>query len=172
VPDEKTPIDQALDLLVFAPLGLALTARDQLPELVEKGRSQVEGQLTMAKFVGQFAVQQGKVELEKRLRAYAEPRAGAPRPAPEAASTPEPAAAATATIVEPVAAPPADAPRTNGTGPKSVDLAIHGYDSLSASQVVQRLAGLAAPELEDVRAYETANRGRKTVLSKISQLQA
>jgi hypothetical protein len=51
------------------------------------------------------------------------------------------------------------------------DLAIPGYDSLSASQVVSRLAGLAPDELEAVRAYEAASRGRRTILTKISQLQ-
>jgi hypothetical protein len=50
-------------------------------------------------------------------------------------------------------------------------LAIPGYDSLSASQVVQRLAGLAADELEAVRTYEAATRGRRTILARVSQLQ-
>ena len=53
----------------------------------------------------------------------------------------------------------------------SAELAIPGYDSLSASQVVQRLAGLAPPELEAVRTYEAAGRGRRTILTKIAQLQ-
>ena len=53
----------------------------------------------------------------------------------------------------------------------SDDLAIPGYDALSASQVVQRLAGLSPAELESVRAYEEATRGRKTILSRVAQLQ-
>ena len=52
------------------------------------------------------------------------------------------------------------------------ELAIPDYDSLSASQVVTRLDGLTADELEAVRAYESANRGRKTILNKVAQLQA
>ncbi len=153
--DEKSPLEQALDLLVYAPLGLAVTARTQLPDMVAKGRAQIEGQVTVARFIGQFAVKQGKVEFEKRLKAFS--------PAPE----PEPAPAP---VVEPgpvTAAPaPAQAP-----APPAADLAIPGYDALSASQVVQRLAGLAPSELEQVRAYEAAKRGRKTVLTKITQLQ-
>jgi hypothetical protein len=35
---------------------------------------------------------------------------------------------------------------------------------------VQRLAGLSADELEAVRAYEAAGRGRKTILNKVEQL--
>ena len=37
---------------------------------------------------------------------------------------------------------------------------------------MNRLAGLSAGELEAVRLYELANRGRKTILSKVAQLQA
>jgi hypothetical protein len=51
------------------------------------------------------------------------------------------------------------------------DLAITDYDSLSASQVVTRLEGLTDDELEAVRAYEAAHRGRKTILNKVAQLQ-
>ena len=56
-------------------------------------------------------------------------------------------------------------------GPAVDDLAIPDYDSLSASQVVPRLEGLMPAELEAVRSYETANRGRKTILNKVAQLQ-
>lgn len=170
MPDQKSPLDQVLDLFVFAPLGLALTAKDQLPDLVEKGRSRVESQVTMARFVGQFAVQQGRAELEKRLRPVADrsPSAGPSRPADEPAPAPAPASP----VHEPGASPPSSAPAGNGSSPSSGGLAIPGYDALSASQVVQRLAGLAGDELEEVRRYEAATRGRKTVLSKIAQLQA
>ena len=59
----------------------------------------------------------------------------------------------------------------HGSGPDAAALAIPGYDSLSASQVVQRLAGLSRPELAAVGEYETAHRARRTVLTRISQLQ-
>ena len=51
------------------------------------------------------------------------------------------------------------------------DLAIPSYDSLAASQVVPRLDGLSAIELEAVRRYEEAHRARRTVLGKIALLQ-
>jgi len=61
----------------------------------------------------------------------------------------------------------------NGRGPEHApSLAIPGYDSLSASQVVQRLEGLSAAELEDVRAHEAAHRQRRTILHRIEQLMA
>lgn len=158
-PEEKSPVDQVLDLLVFAPLGLALSARDDLPDLAAKGRAQVEGQLTMARFIGQFAVEQGKVQFEKRV--------WGPRVAPTVPAPAPPAAAPTPDVVP---SPVVEDPTDGGVVPAAADLAIHGYDALSASQVVQRLAGLTADELDQVRRYETASRGRKTVLTKISQL--
>ena len=85
--DNKTPVDQLLDLFVYAPLGLALTARDQLPALIEKGRSQVNQQTTLAKMMGQFAVKEGEKEIRRRV----EQMTARPEPAP--ASSPEPAAA-------------------------------------------------------------------------------
>ncbi len=58
-----------------------------------------------------------------------------------------------------------------GPAPDADGLAIPGYDSLSASQVVQRLAGLSPDELAAVGAYESTHRGRRTILTRVSQLQ-
>lgn len=182
--DDRTPVDWALDLLVYAPLGLALEARSLLPRLVERGRQQVTGQVTMARVVGQFAVQQGRVEAEKRLATVWEQaegllasRNGAPSPAP---SAPPDAASAAPEAPAPVAdegapaaepPPPAEPPTAPRSAPDAGRLAIPDYDSLSASQVVPRLAGLSPDELEAVRAYEAETRGRKTILNRIVQLQ-
>ena len=59
----------------------------------------------------------------------------------------------------------------NGNGSVRL-LAIPGYDSLSASQVVQRLAGLSQAELIDVRAHEQSHRHRRTILNRVEQLLA
>lgn len=173
--DAKTSAEVALDLLVYAPLGLALEARSLLPSLVERGRNQV----TMAKMVGQFAVQQGQAEAAKRVGPLQEQvegvladlglvaRPGAPAPS---ASSPPPEPAAPAPVVE--AAPEPEAAPSTGPALDPSDLAIPDYDSLAASQVVPRLRALSADELEAVRAYESAGRGRKTILNRIGQLQA
>jgi hypothetical protein len=208
----KSPAERALDLFVYAPLGLALSARDLLPDLVEKGRKQLTGQVNSARFVGQFAVKQGSKQANKafeRARATAEatltdrldaagvdtgarngaaapPRAARPtptaahvaptevppqptqvRPTPTPAASPTPAAAGPAPAPEPVRAEPA----TPGVpAPLADTLAIPAYDSLSASQVVPRLSSLSPAELEAVREYEAAHRGRKTILNRIAQL--
>ncbi len=44
------------------------------------------------------------------------------------------------------------------SGLDPAELAIPGYDTLSASQIVQRLPGLSPDELEAVRLYELAGR--------------
>jgi hypothetical protein len=41
---------------------------------------------------------------------------------------------------------------------------------LSASQVVERLEGLDDESLDAIRRYESAHRGRNTILGKIAQL--
>jgi hypothetical protein len=170
--EEKSPVDQLVDLFVYAPVGLALTALESLPALVEKGRQRVTTQAALAKMIGEFGVQQAGKDLRRRLDDLTEllsdlgvfPGGGAgpagPAPAPSTNGQAPPAAGA--------AAPAAPAePRPDGSA-----RAIPGYDTLSASQVVQRLAGLAPDELEAVRAYEEATRGRRTILSKINQLQS
>jgi hypothetical protein len=151
--ERKTPVDRALDLFVYAPLGFVLGLDEVLPQLVERGHQQV----TMARMFGQFAVETGTKEARKRLEGLAGNGRPAPSPAPEApapAVVPdEPAVAVDVEIV-----------------PPSGELAIPDYDSLSASQVVPRLEGLSADERDAVRRYEAAHRGRKTILSKLQQL--
>jgi hypothetical protein len=156
------PGEQLLDLLVYAPLGLLLEARDLVPRLADKGRQRMGGQVTVARMIGEMAVRQGQRRAETVLRRLRDQQADAGggaakagtaqptnghRPAPE---PPPPAAAAAA--------------------PDAADLAIPGYDTLSASQVVPRLEGLTSDELDAVRAYELATRARKTVLTRIDQL--
>jgi hypothetical protein len=174
VTEPQNPLDRFLDLMVFAPLGLALEARDLLPKLAEKGRQQVQGQLTVARIMGEFAVKEGQKEADKvvqRVRQQGQDLfsglrllAGAPPPAPaRTAETPRP-------VVAPAA--PVNGQARASARAAAQALAIPGYDSLSASQVVQRLEGLSGDELEAVRAYEESGRGRKTILAKVAQLQA
>jgi hypothetical protein len=189
VSDEKNPVEQALDVLLYAPIGLLFSARELLPTFVQKGRSQ----LALAKMMGQHAAKEGGQMAESLLgkaqqqamatletlangngsnrrsgAATARTNGSAPSsPAPE----PDPAAS-------PSSAPPVieavvvETPVAPTSGPEAVSLAIPDYDSLSASQVLPRLNGLADDELEAVRAYEAAHRGRKTILNRAAQLQA
>ena len=171
VTQEKTPVEQALDLFLYAPVGLAVIARDELPKLVDRGRRQLTDQVTVARTVGQIAVGQGQRQMEKVVRQAGRrlselglvpdpwPQEAEARARPPAPASPEPGSGPSRA---------ADA----ATGASSEQLAIPGYDALSAPQVVQRLAGLSPDELEAVRAYEAATRGRRTILNRIAQLQS
>ena len=57
---------KALDLFVFAPAGLLVTAVEELPELIEKGRSRFEMHVRNARFVGQMVVTTGQAHLRDR----------------------------------------------------------------------------------------------------------
>ena len=55
--EQRSPGERVLDLVVFGPAGLALTAVEEFPKLVDKGRHHLEGQVRTARLVGQVAVQ-------------------------------------------------------------------------------------------------------------------
>ncbi|GIU87783.1 MAG: hypothetical protein KatS3mg009_2298 [Acidimicrobiia bacterium] len=191
----REALERAIEILVFAPLGAGLFVRDSAPSLlatfVARGRAEVDRtheavsrRVTTARSLGQVAVAFGVPMARERLRRHldeARARAGglvgSPRTPPGAPHTPgtpgPPGPAATAEPPPPPAGPAAAPSGANGAAhdaPSSADLPIPGYDALSASQVVERLAGLAPGELDAVRAYELAHRNRRTILGKIEQL--
>ena len=186
--DDKNPLDQLLDLCVFGPIGLLVTARARYPELVEQGRRQLEGHAALGRFVARYAANRGKHEAGKALARLREAQVGSPSADATADQADVPAAAdgdaapavgdaAASGIPHTIAAEEVIPERHDDDDPTTAasvaadELAIPSYDSLAASQVVQRLDGLTADELEAVRRYEVAHRARKTVLGKIAQLQ-
>lgn len=183
--EEKSALEQAIEAFVFAPVGLFLAARDEirreLPHLIEMGREQTEKQITLARMMGKYAVEEAQKDASKRVEQAVELieslRGAGPSPPPQTQPRPQPAAS-TAQQAAPDPAPANAAPdggssSTNGSAPPPAadSLAIPGYGALSASQVVQRLAGLDAEQLEAVRTYEATTRARKTILGRIAQLQ-
>jgi hypothetical protein len=179
--DSKGPVGQAVEALVYAPIGLFFEGPRLLPELIQQGKTHARN----ARVFGKFAVQHGQGELRRRLATFEEQAtdvlrafgvtgdggasgSSGPAPGPPASGATSDSAASGSAVAE-------ASPAGNGAveaSPTVGELAITDYDSLSASQVVTRLAGLTGDELEAVRAYEVAHRGRKTILNKIAQLQA
>ena len=194
--EHRDRIEHTLEVLVYAPIGAGLYIKDMGPTFVnmfvargraeiDRRQAQVQQRTTTAKSVGQVAMTFGvpmvrqRVEREvdsARTKAQsflgtiggddtgAKPTstpkpAPAPAPAPSVAETNGSTNGATHTS-------------TNGDAPAEDTLPIPGYDALSASQVVERLAGLSSDELESVRAYEGAHRNRRTILGKIDQISA
>ena len=197
--DAHRPIDPvalALEVAVYAPIGAAAYLREVGPDFVRmvaaRGRAEVEVRqeqvaagVRHAKGAGQVAIAFGlplvRRRVEKRLaslRPQPAPQT-APKPAaPPVPRRPRPPVAATPTAdtnghraVDVVENVDGAAPRESNDGAAVEErLAIPGYDALSASQVVERLAGLSGDELAAVRRYEAAHRRRRTILGKIEQL--
>jgi hypothetical protein len=191
-PESKNPIDQLMELLVYAPVGLIYEYEDVLPQLVKRGRSQVQ----LAKVLGQMASQQGQQKAKQ----------GQARVAKEGSSVDEMvsdaigqaalilakavtefgqvvglAPVSTEPTADSEAAPPPRAPKpltspqkragTAQRAPKAPTVPIAGYDSLKAREIVPMLDDLTAAQRKRVRAYELATRGRKTILGKLDKLE-
>jgi hypothetical protein len=194
--DDKSPLDQVLDLCLFGPIGLLVAARARYPELVEQGRRQLEGHAAIGRFAARYAADKGKHGAGRALAKLrdaqvagagagagssdqiAEEPAGSagfvastgPAAATDEASSPAPFPH-TIAAEEVIAVRHDDDDPTTAASVAADELAIPSYDSLAASQVVPRLDGLTRDELEAVRRYEVAHRARKTVLGKVAQLQ-
>ncbi len=168
--------DRILDVFVYAPAGFILSALDDFPKLAELGRERLGTQVSNARVLGEFAVRAGREQLKKRGEGLLHRGSAAdapeaspvglhsvPTPPPSSAADDDPAPASTPH-------PGRTSMSTNGHVPTASSLAIPGFDTLSASQVVQRLDGLSRAELVSARAYEAGTRGRRTILSRIDQL--
>ena len=196
--DAQKTADKALDLFVYAPVGVALYLRDTVPTFlnlfVSRGRAelgqrrhQAEGQVAQAKALGEFAVNVGGPKVREHVEkgiAMARKSAEAvltgvtgegavPDLAKEGSQPPSDASSAPVTLptTEPTVGGPVPGETSNASpAPNAATLGIPDYDELSASQVVERLDGLQTGELDAVRAYEEAHRARRTILYKIEQL--
>lgn len=185
---ERPLAERVLDVVVYAPIGLALHLRDQHVAYVASGRGRFEQTVQVARLLGKMAVDQGQKEIRKRFDRCERPSASAPAPPPmpPARTTPNapdrsPGASPQEGIdlagevpVEPASDTLITGIVVDATGPSTgaEDLPLADYDSLAASQVVLRLDDLRPDEIETVRAYEASHRARRTILAKITQLQA
>ena len=140
------PTAQLLDFIVYAPIGLALEAKELLPKLAERGR----GQIALTRLAGKVASDRGQSEARKMFDQIV-------------------------TLVGTVLAgdtPEADTDndRDDLTGDDS-SLPIAGYNTLSAPQLLPHLERLDETGLADVLTYEQEHRSRATVITRIKQLQ-
>ncbi|MBW3536223.1 MAG: hypothetical protein KY395_00450 [Actinobacteria bacterium] len=172
--EERSALDEALDLFIFAPIGLAVTAAEELPKIVERGREVVESRMGTARVLGRVAVNQGRVEVSRIVSQWNDLgsvlRSGAMTPSPKSNSW-------SGTDDEGRPAPHHDAaapraPRAQRMPAAPEGLGIPGYESLAATQVVSRLGGLTSDQLAAVKAYESATRGRRTILGRIAQIES
>ena len=176
--DEHTLNGRLLDALVYAPIGLVLAAVEEFPKLADRGREKLGTQVSSARAVGEFVVVAGGKELQRRSgsvfrrpdRQSPESKPGVSAPPLRSVTNPGPGVVPTPSTGNGSVADHPSAPTVSAHVPAAADLAIPAYDTLSASQVVQRLDGLSRGQLVSARAYEAGTRGRRTILSRVDQL--
>lgn len=139
-PDEDDVTERLLDVLVYAPLGLALEAKDLLPKLAERGR----GQVALTRLAGTIAARQGQNEAERLVDDIRSSVASFLGLDDSADSVGDDTAA-------------------------DDELPIAGYATMTAVEVIPRLAELDDAALDTIEAFERANRSRTTVLNRIAQ---
>ena len=153
-PNEQDPTEQLLEFFLYAPVGLALEAVDNLPKYVERGKSQV----TIGRFLAKTAAKRGSAAFETVGERVMNDIGQVFVDFFDIDLTADEAEA----DVEVVAAvsPP----------PPTAQLPIDEYDSQAAAQIIKLLAQLTPDELDQIEAYELENRNRVTVCRKIEQL--
>ena len=170
VPDQKRPVDRLLDVVRLRPAGARDEPRRGHPAAGREGPPAGQHGPHVRPVRGQGRHRGGPQAGRAGLWAGR----GAGRTGARRRSAPADAVAGRRwpTPRRPPTGTPPRHPRAPTRCPTPASLGITDYDALSASQVVPRLDGPRRPtELDAVRRYEAANRGRKTILSKIAQLQ-
>ncbi|HXP33179.1 MAG TPA: hypothetical protein VN820_04135 [Acidimicrobiales bacterium] len=158
--DGKSPLRRTLDLCLFAPVGVAVTVVEDLPELIAKGRRRVELELGNARVVGRFVVNKGQRGMSDRLDVFL------------GNGIDEEEEAADGDLEPPPVPVPPSRPAPDPAAEAIVGGALADYDTLSASQVVRRLESLGPEELHAVQRYEASTRNRRTILNRAGQLLA
>jgi hypothetical protein len=156
---EHDPLRRTLDACLFAPIGVAMTIKEDLPGLIDKGRSRVEQEISNARIAGEYVVGRYQRRLAERLDSILHNG--------ESAAAPTQASPAAGNVAPP---PVATRPAPDVADTALVGAALADYDTLSASQVVRRLDSLGPEQLRAVQRYEAATRNRRTILNRAGQL--
>lgn len=144
--DDERLTDQVLDILVYAPIGLALEARELIPKLADRGR----GQVALTRLAGKVAGQRGQGEARKLL---------------------DQAVEVVGTVLSGEAGDPPIHDEEILDLTSDDGLPIVDYDEMSAPELLPFLSPLSSDELAAVLRYEQAHRSRATVINRIRQLQ-
>ena len=156
------PVEQLLNLFLYAPIGLFSKGSEALPELVERGRTQASN----ARVIGQFALGATNAKARKSLsdaeahfQEFLRIVGESARPSSKASESSSSSSSTTKATAE--------ASVNHG-----VDDLVENYDNLTAAQILPFLAPLGAEQLERVETYEQSQRARKTVLNRLRQLRS
>jgi hypothetical protein len=175
---QKEDLD-LFDVVLYAPIGFVYEYRKVLPQLVKKGRSQVQ----LGMFLGRMAASKGGSGAERATadalttlatvaaRGITELGQAVGLAPPEDETPPIDVVDVKEVVPEPgkktAKTKPVSTTKKVNRGPR---LPIAGYDELTAREIVALLEDLTPAQRERVRSYETSNRNRKTVLAKLDRL--
>ncbi|MGH1493829.1 MAG: hypothetical protein ACRBK7_31280 [Acidimicrobiales bacterium] len=188
--DQRDPVDQLIDMFVYAPVGMLYEYQEVMPKLVRRGKSQVQ----IAKVIGQLAFNRNRSDaigqiaggltsvVARQITEFGEAIGLAPPKPSESGSgtsTPPPPSAGDDVVLAPP--PPSEADRaaveagesqteTDDSEAEPPSLPIARYDELTAKEIISLLADLEPDQLDRIRAHEEGNRARKTVLGKLDRL--
>jgi hypothetical protein len=183
---DKETAERAKELLVYGPIGLALFVRDSAPQFmrmfVARGRTELDQrrravgeQIDQVRSLGETAATDGGPEVLRMLSTGLASLREKAEEALVALGVSEASAAAPPTETGP--GDGVDGPVTGRAAEPeplvdrdAANLAIPGYEDLSAPQIVDRLDDLSPADREAIREYEAAHRARHTILGKIEQL--
>ena len=171
---ENSPgVNQLLDMFIYAPIGMLYEYPDVLPQLIKKGKSQVQ----LAKVMGEFALRKGQADpagfaseslagaggaIAKLITELGD-LLGASDSSRFTTEVTNARSANGTPVIETTASASSD-------GASKKKLPIANYDNLTAREIVSVLSDITPAQRARVRAHETKNRARKTVLSKLDQL--
>ncbi len=174
--ESKRPIDQLVDLFVYAPLGFLYERDEVLDRVVTRGKSQVQLARLMAKMASQ---QPGGTEalvgdavgfaadvVSKGFAEFGVAFGLVPKPADDR-PTNEPT---TVVDVEEVSTPEPES--VADVAPAEASFPIDDYDELNARTIIAALGALSPVEVQQVADHERAGRNRKTILAKAERLTA
>ena len=151
VSDEENLGEQLLDLLIYAPIGLLLEAKDLIPKLADRGR----GQVALTQLAGKVAGNRGRDETAPLFRHLVE-AAGA--------------ALGSMTTDEQELSDELD--DHGESSEDDLSLPIKNYNVFSAPQLLEKLEALDQQQLDEILDYELTHRDRQTVTNRIKQLSA
>ena len=186
---EKEDLD-LLDVMLYAPVGFLYEYRKVMPQLVKKGRSQMQ----LGMFIGRMAASKGGAGAERAAadalttmatiaaRGITEfgQAVGLAPPDDEASPSevittelpppPPPSARAKPTPDAPAKKKASKKPAKKAATSSGPRLPIAGYDELTAREVVALVADLTPAQRARLRKHEESNRNRKTILAKLDRL--
>ena len=163
--DTNQTSEQLVELLVYAPVGIALEAVDNFPKFVERGKSQV----TLARFFAKTVARQGSKSVESVAERVLNDAAQVVvdlfgidlAPDADASNARHADSPAKAAAIQTVA---------RASSSDVLDDMIADYDTLSAREIITKLESLSEQQLTSVAAYEAQGRKRVTIQRKIDQL--